>query len=250
MTQLQAIIFDVDGTIAETERDGHRVAFNRAFQAAGLEWHWSVELYGELLQIPGGKERIRHYWQRYQSDYHPPEPVENWIAQLHRQKSDFYRDCITQGLIGLRPGVLRLLTAARTAGIRLAIATTSALPNAMALLEKNLDSSWFDVIAAGDIVPNKKPAPDVYFYVLEKLKLAPENCLVIEDSAAGLQAAIAAGLTTIVTVNDYTKAQDFTGARLVLSHLGEPEKPLQIYQGHCSPMDCFTLEMARSLLTS
>lgn len=250
MTQLQAIIFDVDGTIAETERDGHRVAFNRAFQAAGLEWHWSIELYGELLQIPGGKERIRHYWQTYQPDYQPPEPVEDWIAQLHHQKSNFYRDCITQGLIGLRPGVLRLMQEARTAQVRLAIATTSALPNAMALIEKNLDSSWFEVIAAGDIVPKKKPAPDIYFYVLDKLQLAPENCLVIEDSAVGLQAAIAAGLTTIVTVNDYTKAQDFTGARLVLSHLGEPEKPLQIYQGHCSSMKYFTLAIARSILKS
>lgn len=231
MNQLQALIFDVDGTLANTERDGHRVAFNRAFAEAGLDWHWSVDLYGELLTVSGGKERIKFYLERYQPDFKPRENLSDFIANLHQLKNKYYLQLLNSGAIPLRPGIERLITAAKKANLRLAIATTSALPNAIALLEKTLDPNWFEVIAAGDIVAAKKPAPDIYYYVLEQMNLAPENCLVFEDSEHGLQAATAVGLKTIVTVNNYTKDRDYTRAALVLNNLGEPEQPVKIIQG-------------------
>ena len=220
MGQLEALIFDVDGTLAETERDGHRIAFNQAFTEASLDWQWDVNLYGELLKIGGGKERIRHYLDNY-IKFEPPYNLDEFIANLHHSKNKFYRELLNKGTIPLRPGVKKLITEAYNQGIRLAISTTSALPNALALLEYSLDPNYFEIIAAGDIVTHKKPAPDIYFYVLEKLNLPAENCLVIEDSEAGLQAANQAGLKTIITVNDYTINHDFSSAIKVLNSLEE-----------------------------
>lgn len=228
---LKALIFDVDGTLAETERDGHRIAFNQAFAKTGLKWNWSVDLYGELLEVPGGKERIRFYLEKYKPQLETPENLDEFIVALHRLKTEYYRELLASGAIPLRPGVKRLIEAAKTTGLRLAIATTSALPNAMALVEKNLNPEWFEVIAAGDIVPAKKPAPDIYYYVLEKLELDPQDCLVFEDSYHGLQAATKAGLKTIVTVNNYTQNQDFSDAILVVNHLGEPDEPSTCISG-------------------
>ncbi|MFZ1029156.1 MAG: HAD family hydrolase [Limnoraphis robusta] len=228
---LKALIFDVDGTLAETERDGHRIAFNQAFAKTGLIWNWSVELYGELLEVPGGKERIRFYLDQYKPEFKPDRNIDEFITTLHHLKNQYYHDLLASGIIPLRPGVKRLIEAAKTAGLRLAIATTSALPNVMALLEKTLNPDWFEVIGAGDIVPAKKPAPDIYNYVLQKLDLPPENCLVFEDSYQGLQAATKAGLKTIVTVNNYTLNQDFSDAVLVVNHLGEVDKPLTCISG-------------------
>lgn len=227
----QALIFDVDGTLAETERDGHRVAFNAAFAEAGLDWEWSITEYRDLLAIGGGKERIHYYWQTVKADTPIPDPPEAFIARLHRHKSDHYRQLLNSGKIQLRPGVHRLITTAKEAGIRLAIATTSALPNALTLLENHLDPAWFEVIAAGDIVRRKKPAPDIYRYVLQALDLPPTACLVLEDSAPGLAAATAAGLRTIITEHDYTHGDDFRAAALVVNHLGEPDQPLTVRQG-------------------
>mgnify|MGYP000377094533 CR=1 FL=1 len=199
MTEVKALIFDVDGTLAKTERDGHRIAFNRAFSEADLNWYWSESLYGELLEISGGKERIRYYLQQYHPDI--KENLETLIPQLHQAKTTHYRDLLSSGEIKLRPGVKRLIEEAYQEGIRLAIATTSALPNALALLEKHLNPQWFEVIAAGDIVPNKKPAPDIYNYVLEKMNLKPEECLVFEDSLSGVQAAKKGGFNVIAVGN-------------------------------------------------
>ena len=225
--QLQVLIFDVDGTIADTERDGHRVAFNHAFTQMNLDWHWSIDLYGELLAIAGGQERLKFYLEKYQPDWQTAD-ISAFIAQTHQLKSQYYRSLLQQGAIPLRPGVKRLILEARTQGIRLAIATTSTLPNAKALLETTLDPSWFEVIAAGDIVAKKKPAPDIYHYVLEQMNIAPENCLVFEDTAHGLQAATQANLKTIVTVNEYTKNQDFSDAILIVNQIGEAESPINI----------------------
>ncbi len=221
---LQALIFDVDGTLADTERDGHRVAFNRAFAAMGLDWFWSETLYNELLTVTGGKERIRHYVANYHPDFKAAADFAERVARLHAAKTDAYVALLAEGRIPLRPGVLRLLTEARAQGVRLAIATTTTEANVLALLQHALGTSarsWFEVIAAGDIVAAKKPAPDIYYYVLDRLRLGADACMAFEDSENGLRAARAAGIKTVVTVNDYTQGHCFDGATIVLDHLGD-----------------------------
>lgn len=232
MSRLKCLIFDVDGTLANTERDGHRVAFNRAFKEAGLDWYWSVEFYGKLLAVSGGKERIKHFLQQYLSEFKPSRDLTDFVANLHRLKTKHYLKLLRSGAIELRPGAKRLIEEAKQEGVALAIATTTSLPNVIALLEQYLDLDWFEVIAAGDIVPAKKPAADIYNYVIDKIKLSAENAIAIEDSDNGLESALTAGIKTIVTVNNYTEQQDFSQAALVVSDLGEPEKPCKVLQGN------------------
>jgi HAD superfamily hydrolase (TIGR01509 family) len=225
---LLALLFDVDGTLADTERDGHRPAFNQAFQDAGLDWHWDVALYGRLLAVTGGKERMKYYIDHYRPDYRKPDNFDEMVADLHKIKTRHYAALAAQGGIPMRPGVKRLLNEARAAGLRLAIATTTTPENVTALLEHSLGPGtpdWFEVIAAGDIVPAKKPAADIYHYALEKMGLNAADCLAFEDSENGLRASLGAGLKTLVTINDYTLNHDFTGAAVVLSDLGEPGAP-------------------------
>ncbi|HEY9847045.1 MAG TPA: HAD family hydrolase [Candidatus Caenarcaniphilales bacterium] len=248
--KLRALIFDVDGTMADTERDGHRVAFNQAFAAAGLDWHWSVPLYSELLAVTGGKERIRHYLNKYQPNFEPSTDLDRFIPELHAAKTKYYQQLLAQGEIPLRPGVRRLLEEAHTQGVRLAIATTSTQSNVTALLESTLapdGSSWFEVIAAGDIVPRKKPAPDIYHYLLERMGVAAQDSLVIEDSHHGLKAAVQAGLKTVVTVNEYTRNQDFSEAVLVLDHLGEPDQSFTVLAGDARGMNYLDMSLAHHL---
>ena len=244
---LQALIFDVDGTLAETERDGHRVAFNQAFDEAGFDWNWSGEFYGELLKVTGGKERLRYYLKTYQPDFEPAQDLDDFIINLHERKNYYHQQRLASGIIPLRPGVKRLIEEARNKGLRLAIATTSDVPNVMALLEKRLDPEWFEVIAGGDMVSQKKPAPDIYNYTLSQLSLTASECLVFEDSQAGLMAATQAGLKTIVTVNDYTQNEDFSDAILVLSHLGEPDQPLTVISGQLKDVSYLDLNALNQL---
>lgn len=225
----EALIFDVDGTLADTERDGHRVAFNRAFAEAGLDWDWSVELYGKLLSVTGGKERILHYLDHFNSAFDRPADLPGFVADLHRRKTRHYMAMMAGGAIPLRPGVQRLLEEARAVGVRLAIATTTTPENVTALIENNLPAGamgWFEVVGAGDIVPRKKPAPDIYDWVLQQMQLAPHTAIAFEDSGHGVTSALEAGIDRIVvTVNAYTLGQDFSGASAVLDTLGELDAP-------------------------
>jgi len=251
MEHLAALIFDVDGTLADTERDGHRVAFNRAFAEAGLNWEWSVELYGKLLSVTGGKERILHYLHHYNPDFRPPADPEEFIATLHAAKTAHYTRMLSEGLIPLRSGVERLLRQAREEGLRLAIATTTTPANVMALLQYSLApdaAKWFDVIAAGDIVPAKKPAPDIYLWALRKLALPPAACIAVEDSHNGVQSAWRAGIRSIlVTTNDYTAADDFSGASLVVDRMGGPREPFKLQAGRADGQCFVNMALLRSL---
>ncbi len=236
MSDLRAIIFDVDGTLAETE-PAHRQAFNLAFRRAGLDWEWSAELYAELLEVTGGKERLEYFITTREPGFRPPggEALRTFIAGLHEEKSRLYSQCVEAGVLSLRPGVGRLLREARASGLTLAIATTSSLNVVTRLLDDLLPAPgrhWFQVIGAGDVVARKKPQPDIYLWTLERLRLTPEECVAIEDSRQGLLAALGAGIgTAVITWNEFTQKQDFSGAALVLDHLGELGRPCHVFQG-------------------
>ncbi len=247
---MKALLFDVDGTLADTERDGHRVAFNMAFAEAGLDWDWSVELYGKLLEVTGGKERIRHYLDTYNKQFERPADLNDFIAGLHAAKTRHYTALLGEGRIPLRPGVKRLLSEAREQGLSLGIATTTTPANVTALLQHALDpeaESWFAVIAAGDIVPAKKPAPDIYVHAMQALGLEPDQCIAFEDSHNGIRASRDAGLATIVTVNDYTRDHDFSEAEIVLDSFGEPREPFTVLQGDAMGASYLDVDLVRRL---
>lgn len=240
---LQALLFDVDGTLADTE-EVHRQAFNAAFSAADLDWVWSHDLYHDLLSVTGGKERIRFYLERDRPDFQLPADADRFIAQLHANKTEIYVSMLTQGEVPLRPGVERLIREAHAGGLRLAIVTTTSPENVSALFEHSFgvhEDEWFEVVAAGSVVAQKKPAPDIYRYALEKLGLSARECLALEDSGNGLLSARAAGIDVVITVNQYTDQHDFTAAALVLDHLGEPAKPCRMLQGRLQPGPCIDM---------
>lgn len=220
---MKAIIFDVDGTLADTE-DGHRKSFNKAFAECGLDWNWDVALYDKLLKVTGGKERIKYFVSDFLKSFDKPADYDGFVKNLHAVKTVHYTTMLREGHIPLRPGVKQLIEEAHAAGIMLAIATTTTPENVSALLEVGLGKDWARYFAAngcGDIVPHKKPAPDIYFWVLEKLKLKASDCIALEDSENGLRSSLAAGIKTCVTINHYTRNQDFTGAAAVFDDLSD-----------------------------
>jgi HAD superfamily hydrolase (TIGR01509 family) len=250
MPDLKALIFDVDGTLAENEQAGHRVAFNKAFAESGLDWHWDEALYHRLLEVFGGKERMRWYIEEFVEGFDPPEDLDAFIREVHARKTKHYVALMASGTIPLRPGVGRLIREAHAAGLTLAIASTTTPENAAALLRANLGEEsldWFDVMACGDVVDEKKPAPDIFLYALEELGLAADECLVLEDSEAGLASARAAGLPVVVTVNPSTEAQDFSGALLVVDQLGEADAPFEVLAGDAGDARMVDLALLRRL---
>ncbi len=251
MHRLTTLLFDVDGTLAETE-EIHRQAFNSAFQRAGLDWHWSEEMYRELLTVTGGKERMRYYLDTHKPDFTLPGPgtAEASIAALHASKTEIYTHTVAAGQVPMRPGVRRVLCAAREAGLRLGIATTTTRANVTALLQHSLAAdaeSWFDVIAAGGVVAAKKPAPDIYHYVMREMGVTADQCLAFEDTENGLRSALAADVQTLVTVSRYSAGQDFRGAALVLDQLGEPGEPFQVAAGDAHGHNVVSLELLYAL---
>lgn len=220
---IKAIIFDVDGTLADTE-DAHRKSFNKAFAENNLGWNWNVELYDKLLKVTGGKERIKYFVSDFLKDYSKPENFDDFVKHLHAVKTVHYTAMMRAGGVPLRPGIKQLINDAHKAGITLAIATTTTPENVGALLEVGLGKNWADYFAAngcGDIVPHKKPAPDIYNWVLNELKISPADCIALEDSYNGLRSSIAAGIKTYITTNLYTAKQDFTGAAAVFEDLSD-----------------------------
>ncbi len=256
MSNITALLFDVDGTLADTERDGHRIAFNRAFAAAGLDWDWPEDLYGELLAISGGRERIHHYLRHHvYAGGSPPQELTARVPDIHASKNRFYWDMLRQGEIALRPGVERLLREARAAGLRLAIATTTTRENVSVLLAHTLGPEaldWFELIASADEIEDKKPSPAVYQYALEQMALRPQDCIAFEDSENGYAAARAVGLRTIMTLNAYTRSGDYRDAELVLNHLGEPDQSFEVLGGRAAAQvpagaRCLDLALLRRL---
>lgn len=222
---LQAFIFDVDGTLADTEQ-AHLAAFNHAFAQEGLDWHWDSERYTELLHISGGKERMLHHWKQVQPGVKDIDGggVQDTINRLHEIKTAAYEAAVNSGAVELRPGVLRLMDEARRAGIRLAIATTTSPVNIAALLRTAIGMDWREhFVAIGDAstAPIKKPHPQVYLQMIDALKLPASACLAFEDSHNGLMAATAAGLQTIITPTDFTRHHDFSAALRLVPDLSQ-----------------------------
>jgi HAD superfamily hydrolase (TIGR01509 family) len=246
---LEALIFDVDGTLANTERDGHLVAFNLAFEELGLDWVWSNELYHELLDVTGGQLRIKHYLKNHKPEF-THDDLDNFVASIHKLKTKIYVRLMAEGAVPLRPGVERLFAEAREAGLRLAIATTTTPANVDALIANTLGREaldWFEVIGAGDVVPNLKPAGDIYHYVLEKMNIDPKNCIAFEDSHNGIVSATDAHLKTLITVNEYTNSHQFDKAIVILNNLGEPNKSFTMIEGDATDATFVNVDYLREL---
>jgi HAD superfamily hydrolase (TIGR01509 family) len=222
---LEAILWDMDGVLADTERDCHRPSFNRVFEENDLDTHWDVDRYGVLLEVGGGKERMTAHW----NEVGWPDALaddgtrQDRVKEFHLRKTDIFMDMIKGGTIPLRPGVLRVIDAAISAGIKLAVCSTSneqAVTNLVRTLMGPDRATHFRIFA-GDMVAKKKPAPDVYLMAIREMGLDKSRCVIVEDSGIGLKAAVAAGVRCIVTKSSYTSHEDFTGADMVVDELGD-----------------------------
>ena len=221
---MKALIFDCDGVLVDTERDGHRIAFNRAFEEKGVGVEWGIETYGDLLRISGGKERMRHYFEKngWPDD---AADMDSFIKELHRSKTDLFMEIIGEGALPLRPGVARLVDEAIERNIRLAVCSTSNERAVNLIVDRMLGAErrkHFVAILAGDVVSKKKPDPEIYHLAQKTLGLRPSQCVVVEDSRNGLLAAKTAGMLCIITKSGYTGGEDFTEADAVYPELGDP----------------------------
>jgi len=224
MGQIKAVFFDQDGVIIDTERDGHRVAFNMTFKELGFTDEWSVEYYHELLQVAGGKERMKHHsLTKGFSKPIPEDELDEMVKDMHKRKTAHFVELIESGELPLRPGVHRMMKEAMDAGLKVAVCTTSNEKAAKAVTEKVLSDIKFDVVLAGDVVSKKKPDPEIYNLALSKLGLQPDEVVVFEDSRNGVLAAKAAGLNVVVTTNGYTEKEDVNDGDIIVSCLGDPD---------------------------
>ncbi|YCI06317.1 HAD-IA family hydrolase (plasmid) [Ensifer sp. D2-11] len=243
---LKALIFDVDGTLAETE-ELHRICFNDAFANAGHDWEWPRELYYQLLKVTGGKERIRHYFDCMGLDVGTDSTAR--VAELHAEKNRLYALRTASG-VALRPGVRRLIVEARARGLAMAVATTTSRGNLDALIAAafGTGAGWFSAIVTGEDVSRKKPDPAAYLQVLDRLNLAPSECVAFEDSRNGLLAAKAAGLPVIVTPSLYTQDEELGEGDCVVSDLGELGRPLRHISGWKPAGDVIDVATLEALL--
>jgi HAD superfamily hydrolase (TIGR01509 family) len=224
MAEIKAIIFDQDGVIIDTERDGHRVAFNETFREFGFDVEWDVEKYHQLLQIAGGKERMKHHLATEGFGVEvKAEEVDDLIKKLHKRKTEIFVQLIETGKLPLRPGVQRLMTEAMDKGLILGVCTTSNEKAAHTVAYQILRDIHFNFVLAGDVVSRKKPDPEIYLLALEKTGLQPEQCIVVEDSRNGVLAAKGAGMHVVATTNVYTEEEDLSQADIVVTCLGEPD---------------------------
>ncbi len=224
MPELKAIFWDQDGVIIDTEKDGHRVAFNKMFKEFGYDFEWDVDTYGKLLEISGGKERMRHYFtERGIILEGIPEKDAEMLLTLHKKKTSIFVEMIESGLLPLRAGVKRIMQEATQAGLRLGVCTTANERSANAIAKGMLGDIDLEFVLAGDVVSKKKPDPEIYLLALKESGLSPEECIVIEDSRNGLLAAKAAGLRAVATTNIYTENEDLSDASIVVTSLGDPD---------------------------
>ena len=221
---MKALIFDCDGVLADTERDGHRVAFNQAFAKHGIDVEWDVDWYGKMLEVAGGKERLRHFFDQTSWPAAAGDDHEAYLARLHADKTRNYKALVASGSLPLRPGIKRIVDEAIAANLKLAVCSTASKGSVLAVMEQMGPErkAHFAEVLAGDVVAHKKPAPDIYLLALERLGVEPQECVVVEDSAIGMRAALAAGIDCIVTTSAYTANEDFSGAGRVVRDLGEP----------------------------
>ena len=249
---IKALIFDVDGTIADTE-ETHRQAFNAAFLEHSLRWDWSRDEYAELLRTSGGKERLAVYIDSLVATPQETARLKGMVQLIHATKTRIYGELIADGRAPLRPGVARLIGEARAAGLRLGIASTTTSANISALIGAQFGASawnWFEALACGDVVSNKKPAPDIYIRALGMLRLPAAACVAFEDSVNGVKSAKAAGLYTVVTPTQWSTGQDFRGADLVLQALGDADAPLDAGGASLAGGPYLTLERLQRLHTA
>jgi HAD superfamily hydrolase (TIGR01509 family) len=238
MQELKAIFFDMDGTIVDTEKDGHRVAFNEAFSRYGINAEWSVEEYHQLLQIAGGKERMKFYFQnKGRKNIPQKKSLDDLVQQLHLLKTEIFVTLIETGMLPLRPGIKRIMKEANEKGILLGICTTSNEKAVKAIVNSLLAEIKIDLILAGDVVTKKKPDPEIYLLALEKTGISANEALVIEDSENGVIAGKEAHIKVLATVNEYTKNEDLSRADAVVSSLGNQNEKTLILAGNLELRD-------------
>src|SRR5512143_3214536 len=224
MSSIKTVFFDIDGVIIDTERDGHRVSFNMAFKEFGFTDEWSMDYYHELLQVAGGKERMKHHWQTKGFSKPIPETeIDELVKAMHKRKTAIFVNLIESLKLPLRPGVHRFMKEAMRAGLRIAVCTTSNEQAAKAVTEKALPDIKFDLVLAGDVVSKKKPDPEIYNLALSRTGLKSEEAFVVEDSRNGVLAAKAAGLPVLVTTNYYTEKEDVSTGDIIVTCLGDPD---------------------------